>query len=117
MFGVFRDGFLHRVLNGSFYKPSNADFCFHSNFFAAALAVIRTFLAAHIIKVYLTVAAHIAWCVVGKHIQRIFAGVEAFLAQFSGGFFVGLADFVLEIAAFEVFVKSFIHFHGCFPPA
>ena len=116
MFGVFRDGFLHRVLNGSLYKPSNADFCFHSNLFAAALAIFVAFFIAHIVQIHLTVAAHVAGGVVFKYIQRVLAGVEAFLAQFGGGFLVGLADFVLKITAFQVFVKAFIHFHEYFPP-
>ncbi len=30
---------------------------------------------------------------------------------------MGFADFVLKIPAFQVFVKAFIHFHECFPPA
>ena len=116
MFGVFRDGFLHRVLNGSFYKPSNADFCFHSNLPAAALAIFVAFFIAHIVQIHLTVAAHVAGGVVSKYIQRVLAGVEAFLAQFGSGFLIGLADFVLKITAFEVFVEAFIHFHGGFPP-
>ena len=117
MFGIFRDGFLHRVLNGSFYKPSNADFCFHSNLSAAALAIFVAFFIAHIVQIHLTVAAHVAGGVVSKYIQRVLAGVEAFIAQFGSGFLIGLADFVLEITALEVFVKAFIHFHECFPPA
>ena len=68
MFGVFRDGFLHRVLNSSFYKPSNADFCFHSNLFAAALAIFVAFFIAHIVQIHLTVAAHVAGGVVFKYI-------------------------------------------------
>ena len=72
---------------------------------------------AHIVQIHLTVAAHVAGGVVSKYIQRVLAGVEAFLAQFGSGFLVGLADFVLEITAFQVFVKAFIHFHECFPSA
>ena len=37
--------------------------------------------------------------------------MEAFLAKFCFWLLVGLADFVLEIFAFQVFVKSFICFH------
>ena len=43
--------------------------------------------------------------------QRARTGMETAVAQVCGGFLVGLADFVLEITAFEVFVKAFIHFH------
>ena len=108
----------HHKINGSFYKPSNADFCFHSNLFSAALAIFVVFFIAHIVQIHLTVAAHVAGGVVSKYIQRVLAGVEAFLEKFgSGWFLVGLADFVLEITAFQVFVKAFIHFHECFPPA
>ena len=116
MFGVFRDGFLHRVLNGSFYKSSNADFCFHSNLFAAALAIFVAFFIAQIVQINLTVAAHFIWRVISEHIERIFTGMETTAAQVCGWFLVGLADFVLKITAFQVFVEAFIHFHGWMPP-
>ena len=104
------------ILDLSFYKPSNTDFCFHSNLFAAALAIFVAFFIAHIVQIHLTVAAHVAGGVAFKYIQRVLAGVKAFLAQFGGGFFVGLADFELKITAFQVFIKAFIHFHGGIPP-
>ena len=116
MFGVFRDGFLHRVLNGSFYKPSNADFCFHGNLFTAALGILAH-LVAHIVEINLTITAHFAGCIISEHIQRALTGVETAFAQFGGGFLVGLADFVLKITAFEVFVEAFIHFHRWIPPS
>ena len=118
MFGicVFHRCVLVHVLDLSSYKPGNTDFCFHGNLFTAALGIVAH-LVAHIVEINLTITAHFAGCIIFEHIQRVLAGVETFLAQFGSGFLVGLADFVLEITAFHVFVKAFIHFHECFPPA
>ena len=101
---------IHRSLN----QPCNSDFTLHCDFFANALTVVSVFVC-NIVQIHVTVAAFSGLIVI-QAVKRMLTGVEPHFAQPGFVLCVGFPDLILEISAFQIFVKPLVHFHFRYPP-
>ena len=118
LFSAWFCPFLH-ILNLRLDQTGNADLRTDLDFAGSHLGIVTVF-ADDSGLFHNAVPTLISGSVVTQNIQRHFAGVEAFLTSLCVGFFVFLADLVLESTALHVFVEAligsdcFVHF--IFPP-
>ena len=112
--GGFAFGFLNADIHRGLNQPCNSDFTPYRDFFADALAVISV-LIRNIVQIHFTVAAFSGLIVI-QAVKRMLTGVEPCFAQLGFILRVGFADIILEISAFQIFVKPLVHFHFRYPP-
>ena len=112
--GGFTFGLLDADIHRSLNQPCNSDFTLYCNLLADALAVTAAFIR-NIVQFHFTVEAFSGLIVI-QAVERMLTGMEPHFAQLGFILRVGFSDLILEITAFQIFVKPLVHFHFRYPP-